>query len=136
MSRQATSYQLSGWQSLYPGIDYASGAAVNALDVYPPVTRIQHVNVLRIGLVIEGINFFTTPKGDQFAHTVGQTISEFLTSYPSLRVAVNANLSWYDKDQSGGNFSFFGLVMSHGKVVCDPTVPAPPPTPTIQPAVA
>lgn len=135
MSQQTTSYLLSDWQSLYQGVDYASGAAVNALDVYPAVTRIQHVNVLRIQLSAPGVGFFTTPKGDQFAQTVGQTITGFLTSHPSLRVAVNANLSWFDVDQPGGNFSLLGLAMSQGKVVCDPTKPAPQPTPTTEPDV-
>ncbi len=128
MNQPGTRYLLSDWQPLYQGIDYASGAAVQGLDVALPTTRIQHVNILRVHLSVPGISFFTTPRGNQLGQTVGQTISGFLKAQPAPCVAINANYWWSDTGQAGGNFSLFGLAMSQGEVVCDPIKPAPPPS--------
>ncbi|HEX8845427.1 MAG TPA: phosphodiester glycosidase family protein [Pyrinomonadaceae bacterium] len=124
-------YVLSDWIPIYPAIDYASGGAVYAFDISPPLVRIQHVNMLRIHLSEPGLRFYTTPTGGEY-QTVGDTITGFLTNNPDLRVAINASLSWYDEDRVGGNFSLFGLCISKGEVVCDPSLPAPqPPRPIL-----
>lgn len=118
MNQQGTGYLLTDWIPLYQGIDYASGVAGYALDVSRPVPRIQHVNVLRIDLLAQGISFFTNPQ-EGTANTQRRTITEFLERYPSVRVAINANFAHHvDLD-----CTLFGLAISQGEMVCDPHVP-------------
>ncbi len=125
----STPYVFSNWQPWYQGIDRAVGTADLAFDADPPVARKQNTNVLRIDLTNKGISFYTTPKGGLY-QTVGDTVTGFLTANPAVTVAINANFSWYDSDDIGGNFSLMGLAISQGNVVCDPTVPAPQPNPS------
>jgi hypothetical protein len=94
-----------------------------------PVPRKQYVNALRIDLTEETISFYTTPSGGLY-QTLGQTVTGFLESASAVRVAINANFSWYDLDTVNGNFSLFGLAVSQGTIVCDPRQPAPQPQPT------
>jgi hypothetical protein len=130
----STPYLFSQWQPWYVGIDRAVGTADLAFDfpspvLAAPVPRKQYVNALRIHLVEENISFYTTPPGGEY-QTLGQTVTGFLNSAGAVQVAINANFSWYDSDTVNGNFSLFGLAVSQGKIVCDPSRPAPQPQPT------
>ncbi|MDH6580772.1 phosphodiester glycosidase family protein [Kitasatospora sp. MAP5-34] len=133
-TQTSTPYIFSEWQPWYQGIDRAVGTADLAFDAVPsvlstPVARKQNVNALRIDLTNSGISFYTTPAApkDRPCQTVGATVTGFLSAETAVTVAINANFSWYDQDVVGGNFSLMGLAISQGNVVCDPTVPAPPP---------
>lgn len=126
MNPQTASYILTDWKPLYQGIEYASGVASYPLGVplpNPPKSRIQHVNVLRITLSAPGISFFTNPKQGSL-HTVRRTITQFLTDYPDVRVAINANFACHDsKSDCSMDCFLFGLAISKGDIVCDPTKP-------------
>jgi hypothetical protein len=101
----------------------------------PPGTRLQNVNVARIYLRQPGIAFYTTPASDPNHQIQGQTLGAtctcFLQDNPTVMLAINANFSWYECDEPGQSFALFGLAISNGDVVSDPSLPAwRPGTPT------
>jgi hypothetical protein len=123
---------LSPWRPLFAGIEHAAGMADEAFGL-PGTARDQRVQVVKIDLATPGLQFFTTPKDPQSLYlTRNATIFEFLAAYPQVTLAINASLAESDKD---GNATLFGLSKSNGALVCDPTVPAPQPTPTSRPDV-
>jgi hypothetical protein len=124
------------WTTIFTGLDIATGFASHAFGIDLPPLRIQRASMARIDLQAKGISFLTTPASGSL-QTIGQTVTDFLIHNPSVRLAINANFSWVANGfQAGVPYSLFGLAVSSGKVVCDPTQPAPrPPPPTSQPDV-
>jgi hypothetical protein len=123
---------LSPWRPLSNGIEHAAGMADEAFGL-PGTRRDQRVQVVKIDLTTPRLQFFSTPKDPKSLYqTRNATIFEFLAAYPQVKLAINASLAESDKD---GNATLFGLCKSEGNLVCDPTVPAPQPTPTSDPDV-
>jgi hypothetical protein len=112
----------------YQGVDLAYQSWPYALDpAAEEKSRLQNVNVARVDLLEPGISFYTTPASDPSCanQTIGRTCTEFLQENPAVLLAINANFSWYEgQDVSGAYFVLFGLAMSNGDVVCDPSVVA------------
>jgi hypothetical protein len=104
---QPTALRTSPWQSLYSGIDFATG------DTNVP--RLQKVYVVRIDLNNPNIEFISTPPDDSNNFmTCGQRTSEFLEKY-GCTIAINAN-PFSPVDQSRPR-NIFGLAVSNGKIV-------------------
>lgn len=123
---------LSPWRALFDGIEHAAGMADVAFGP-DPTQRDQRAQIVRIDLQTPGLRFFTTPTDPTSLYqTRNSTILDFMAAYPAVQLAINANLAWAD---DAGNASLFGLAKSEGQLVCDPTVPAPQPTPTSEPDV-
>jgi hypothetical protein len=117
------------WKQVYQGVSHAyipwDGGPLDPNA--PPGSRRQHVNVAAINLGAPGIDFFTTPASDPSMQnqTIGKKCTEFLHENPAVMLAINANFSWYDgDDKSNKPFALFGLAISNGNVVCDPSLPA------------
>lgn len=71
------------WQSIFQGIDYATGFTDEPVP--------QRINSLRIDLSNPDLQFFSTPSnGGEPEETTAQTTSQFLDEF-DLQVAVNAN---------------------------------------------
>jgi hypothetical protein len=120
---------ISPWRQLLPGIEHAAGMADQAFDGSGP--RDQRAQMVRIALSLSGLRFFTTPHDPKSLYqTRNSTIFDFMAAHPNVRLAINAGLAASDKD---GNASLFGLAKSEGKLVCDPTIPAPQPGPISEP---
>jgi hypothetical protein len=120
---------ISPWRQLLPGIEHAAGMADQAFDGSGP--RDQRARIVRIALSLSGLRFFTTPHDPKSLYqTRNSTIFDFMAAHPNVRLAINAGLAASDKD---GNASLFGLAKSEGKLVCDPTIPAPQPGPISEP---
>jgi hypothetical protein len=115
----------------YQGVDLAYQSWPYALDpAAQGKSRLQNVNVARINLLQPGISFYTTPASDsdpkQQNQTIGAKCTCFLQDNPTVILAINANLSWYpnNNDVAGQPFALFGLAISNGNVVSDPSLPA------------
>jgi hypothetical protein len=129
---------MSPWRPLFDGVGgilHAAGMADEAFGL-PGVQRDQRVQVVKIDLATPGLGFFTTPLDSTSKYqTRNATIFDFLAAYPQVKLAINASLAAADSPDVGANASLFGLAKSEGNLVCDPTVPAPQPTPTTEPDV-
>jgi Phosphodiester glycosidase len=120
-------YVLGTWREFWPGINHAHGIADCAFGW--PVAREQIVNVMRIDLQTPGLSFITTQSGGQYS-TVNERIFDFLTTNPSVRLAINGALAAAVGGQDGDDAALFGLAKSEGQLVCDPTKPVNQPQPT------
>lgn len=121
---------LTPWRPLTDGIDYARGISNVAFDM-PGVARQLSLFACRIQLTNPDVGFCSTLPGGPY-QTRNETALDFLANNPDVVVAINGAFAWAD---ASGNASLFGLVVSQGILVCDPTVPAPQPTPTDRPDV-
>lgn len=121
---QQQNYTKTEWRKLFNGIYFAKGLSSTAFDLSPTLVRNNIVNICKIDLTVPGLSFFTTPKSSDIYQTQNQTISQFLKTYPQVKLAVNGAYAWAD---SNGNATLFGLAKSCGTLVCDPTIPCPQP---------
>ena len=119
-------FALTAWNPIFPGIRHAVGVAPLAFGTGGCCTRIQHANLLCVDLREPGVSLVTTPQiGTLNGATVGDVVTGFLAKNPGVRVAVNANFSWYTPAEGGfevgKGYVLLGLAASGGQVICDPT---------------
>lgn len=119
------SYALSDWLDIYQGISHCVGASTCAFGLpNHPKQRLQRVNVLRVDLLAPGIDFYISAQKDgDNGRTAGQTVTDFMRNSPTVRVAINANFTSTSPNyaQISCDHAAFGMVVSQGKIVCDPT---------------
>jgi hypothetical protein len=117
---------------LFAGIDGIEHAVGYCLTAFASgAQREQRVNLIRLDLA-SGLSFYTTPAGGQM-HTLTNTITGYLadpaTRAAGVTLAINAAFGWVSEPDkpAAQDACLFGLAISQGQVVCDPTVPAPAP---------
>lgn len=108
------------WTPAYEGVELAAASVQSQVQ--------QDVNVAKIDLRTPGLQLFTTPHAGPY-HTLGDVCTGFLDAYPEVMLAINANFSCFieHEDEVNKPFSLFGAAISCGKIVCDPSRPAPQP---------
>jgi hypothetical protein len=115
----------SDWQPMYAGIDRAIGSADMAFDLDPPTPRKQNVNAVRIRLGNPAAVFKCTAGANQL--TPGDTVTSFMEANPDVVLAFNASFSCIPGtcSGSGNDFPIFGLAVSNGALVSDPSGASP-----------
>lgn len=108
----------SGFSPLYLGVDFETATVPTNPDAAGKPTT-SRAYIARIDLKAPGISFIATPQSGPL-NTTSETISTFATR-ERVRLAINANFFAPCCDAFAEPKTVIGLLVSHGKVVAQPS---------------